>query len=79
MREVLVRTVNERYEQVMSKVTTHVEMVWGDHDTVAPVERERLALEYFADANLTVVENQGHMLPLEAPNELRMAVERCLG
>lgn len=78
MRDVLVRTVNERYEQLMPKVTTHVELVWGDQDTTAPVELERLALEFFPDANLKVVEHQGHMLPLEAPNELRLAVDRCL-
>lgn len=78
MREVLVRTVNERYEPLMSKVTTHVELIWGDHDTEAPIEIQRQALDLFLDAHLTVVDHCGHMLPIEAPAQLRMAVERCL-
>ncbi len=79
MREVLVRTVNERYEDLMQAVTAHVELVWGDHDTTAPVELERRALGLFPDAHLRVVDNCGHMVPVEAPGELRMAVDRCLG
>jgi len=78
MREVLVRSVNEQYEPLMSKVTTHVELVLGANDTAAPVALERRAVEFFRDVNLTVVEHIGHMIPLEAPQELRMAVERCL-
>ena len=78
MREVLVRMVNERYEHLLPTVKTHVEMVWGDQDTETPVELERQALELFPDASLHVVDQRGHMLPLEAPNELRTAVERCL-
>lgn len=78
MREVLIRSVNERYEQLMPKVRTHVELVWGDQDTATPIELERKALELFPDANLKVLEHCGHMLPLEASFELSMAVERCL-
>ncbi len=78
MREVLVRTVNERYEHVIPKVTAHVELIWGDHDTTTPVERQCEALELFVDAHLTVVDHCGHILPVEAPEALCEAVIRCL-
>ncbi len=44
MRDVLVRLVNERYDDALAALRCPVELVWGDDDAEAPVETAR-ALE----------------------------------
>ena len=41
MRDVLVRLVNERYDEALATLRCPVELVWGDDDTEAPVEGAR--------------------------------------
>lgn len=44
MREVLVRVVNEDYSQELRALRCPVTMIWGTHDTAAPIERARQAV-----------------------------------
>jgi pimeloyl-ACP methyl ester carboxylesterase len=80
MREVLVKAVNEDYEMqlgALRKQGMAVEMVWGEHDTAAPVavaERARALLG--DDANLTVVDGSGHLLDPPLAAALRAAIGR---
>jgi pimeloyl-ACP methyl ester carboxylesterase len=78
MRDVLVRLVNERYDDALAALACPVELVWGDDDTEAPVEGARALASTLAQAHLTVCPDAGHLLPLTAPAELRAAVERAL-
>ena len=41
MRDVLVRLVNERYDDALAALACPVELVWGDDDTEAPLEAAR--------------------------------------
>jgi pimeloyl-ACP methyl ester carboxylesterase len=82
MREVLVRVVNESYEQELAALTCPVELVWGRNDTdVSPAVAE-LAAELLrgrdVPVGLSLVE-AGHHVPLEAPDALRAAIDRCRG
>ena len=78
MRDVLVRLVNERYDDAVSQLRCPVELVWGDDDTEAPLESARALAAAIPQAHLTVCPGAGHLLPLTRADELRGAVERAL-
>jgi len=78
MRQVLVRVVNETYEEQLAALTCPTELVWGDDDAEVPVAVAEAAGRVLATPTLTVVPGAGHLLPLTAPDELRAAVERNL-
>ncbi|MGH9128233.1 MAG: alpha/beta fold hydrolase [Acidimicrobiales bacterium] len=77
MRQVLVRAVNESYEAQLAALRCDVELVWGEADTVAPLDGARQAAEALgARGRLSVCPGVGHLTPLEAPGALREALER---
>jgi pimeloyl-ACP methyl ester carboxylesterase len=76
---VLVRLVNESYEDVLPRVKVPVELVWGDGDTAAPVDvAERARSRFGRPAELTVVPGAGHLTVRTAPTEVRAALDRLL-
>jgi pimeloyl-ACP methyl ester carboxylesterase len=81
MRDVFVRVVNETndgtYLDALDEVRCPIELVWGENDTAAPVSVARAVADRIPAAKLTVLTGVGHLTPLEAPAELRAAVERC--
>jgi len=76
MRGVNVKAVNETYEEQLGRIRCPVELVWGEHDTAAPVSVAQAATALLADAHLTVVPGTGHLTPLEAPDALVAALAR---
>ena len=78
MRQVLVRLVNERYDEVLAAIRCPVILVWGDDDSVVPLEVARTAAGRFANARLVVVPGAGHLTPLTAPLVLHEAVSEGL-
>lgn len=79
MRDVLVRVVNETYEEQLGSITCPVELVWGEDDADVPVGvAEAAALRLSGPSNLTVVAGAGHFTPSTAPGELREAIARGL-
>jgi pimeloyl-ACP methyl ester carboxylesterase len=78
MRSVLVRVVNESYEEDLPRIACPVELVWGSNDTAAPVPMARQACRLLRNARLEVIEGGGHMTPLSAPDALRRSVDRLV-
>jgi pimeloyl-ACP methyl ester carboxylesterase len=82
MRDVLVRSLAETgdgtYRRALAAVVCPVELVWGEHDTAAPLEVAREALTVARDARLTVVPGGGHLTPTESPAALRAAIDRLM-
>jgi pimeloyl-ACP methyl ester carboxylesterase len=78
MRSVLVRVVNESYEEDLPRITCPVELVWGSNDTAAPLPMARQECGLLRSARLEVIEGGGHMTPLSAPDALRRSVERLV-
>lgn len=77
VRDILVRTVAERYDVQLAAVSCPVELVWGDRDTETPVSvAERVRDTLAVPARLTVCAGVGHLTPLAAPEALRQAIER---
>ncbi|HEY5111699.1 MAG TPA: alpha/beta hydrolase [Acidimicrobiales bacterium] len=79
MRDVLVANVNESYEDELTNIVVPVDFVWGENDTVVPLEvATRAASLLQSDHTLRVVVGVGHLLPLEAPEDLVSAVVKVL-
>ena len=78
MRDVLVRVVNESYEEQLAAITQPVELVWGDSDTAVLPEVANRAEALLAHSRLTIAGHVGHLLPTEAPDVLRAAIDRQL-
>lgn len=82
MREVLVATVNESYEDELSKLGVPVHLLWGADDTEVPVgvatEAARIVESSGSPVEVEVLEGIGHHVPLQAAEALRSAVIRML-
>lgn len=75
MREVLVRSVNESYEDELARLTMPVVLLWGAGDAeVPPRVAERAAELVGPSASLRVLSGVGHLVPTEAPGALAEAV-----
>jgi len=64
VRNVLVRTVNETYDDVIAGLRDYpgpIELVWGEHDTAAPADLAAQLAER-TGGTLTVVPDTGHLL-----------------
>ena len=79
MRDILVKVVNESYADELVKVESPVTMIWGEEDREAPLATARAAAELMSQAGVEVtletLPGVGHMVPHEAPERLRSAVE----
>ena len=78
MREVLVRIVNESYEDVLDSIACPVELVWGAEDSEAPLAVARAIAARLPHANLQVCEGAGHLLPTARPDALRTAIDSAI-
>ncbi|MGH9045005.1 MAG: alpha/beta fold hydrolase [Acidimicrobiales bacterium] len=79
MRDVLVRIVNETYDESLGALRCPVTLVWGEDDAVAPLAVARAAADFLGRSRLVVVPRAGHLTPLSAPEALRVAVLELLG
>lgn len=62
LRDTLVMLVNEDYRALLPSLACPVELVWGAHDTAAPLAMAREAAGLFGSATLTVSETSAHLL-----------------
>ncbi|HUY85535.1 MAG TPA: alpha/beta hydrolase [Acidimicrobiales bacterium] len=77
MRSVLVASVNESYEEVLSRITCPVELVWADDDAEVPIRVAEGLAAAITGSKLTICPGAGHILPLTAPEALRQAIQRA--
>jgi len=82
MRDVLVKVVNESYEEQLDALAVPVDLIWGADDREVPVDRARLAHRRLEEANcevrLRIVDGVGHDLPMSRPEVIRQAIEPML-
>ena len=78
MRAVLVRTVNESYEELLERIDCEVDLVWGERDQVVPVGVCERAETLIRHCHVTVCSGEGHLGPVLRPTELRRIVTRSL-
>jgi pimeloyl-ACP methyl ester carboxylesterase len=74
MRDVLVRLLSERYTESMSAIRCPVDLVWGERDDEVPLEVAARAQPIFPSAKLWTLPGVGHLVPTDAPRELRQVI-----
>lgn len=79
LRDILVRAVNETYEDELARIRVPVRLVWGSDDTAAPVAVAEAALGILTtagtDATLHVESGVGHDVHRLAPEAIGRAVK----
>lgn len=78
MRDILVKVVNESYEDELARVGCPVRMVWGADDMEVPLEVALRSADLVEDVNLDVIPECGHDVPGVAPERIRNAIEVLL-
>jgi pimeloyl-ACP methyl ester carboxylesterase len=79
LRDILVASVNESYEPELSSLTVPVTLLWGERDNEVPLDvAARAGTMLRPPHSLQVLPGVGHLLPLEAPEELTSAVVKAL-
>ena len=79
MRDVLVASVNESYEQELAHLVAPVTLVWGALDREVPLDiATRAAALLHGHHSLRVLDTVGHFVPSDAPGELVQSVREAL-
>ncbi len=78
MREILVKVVNESYEDQLRQIASPVKMIWGEIDKEVSVASAQVADRLLRDSKLEILEGVGHHVPLEAPEDLRRAIDSVM-
>ncbi|MGH8912623.1 MAG: alpha/beta fold hydrolase [Acidimicrobiia bacterium] len=82
MRDILVKVVNESYEEELVRLNVPVHLLWGAEDTEVPVSVAEAAARIIessgAQVDVEVLDGVGHHIPLTAPAALANAVGRML-
>jgi pimeloyl-ACP methyl ester carboxylesterase len=79
MRSVLVRVVNESYDEELAAIGCPVALLWGGRDqAVPPAMTEKAGRLLTAPTTVDIVEGAGHDVHLEAPDRLRAVLDKVL-
>ncbi len=79
LRDVLVASVNESYEDELARLRVPVTMVWGEGDVDVPVDvATRVGAMLKDPPTLRVLKGIGHLVPVEAPADLVASVREAL-
>ena len=78
MRDILVKVVNEGYQDQLRQIEQPVKMLWGENDEEVPVEVARVAGGLLGDSDLEILQGVGHHVPIEAPEALRRVIDSVM-
>jgi pimeloyl-ACP methyl ester carboxylesterase len=71
MRDVLVASVNETYQDELSNLELPVTLLWGEEDREVPLDVARRASGFLTTTHtMRSLPDVGHLVPTEAPDEL---------
>jgi pimeloyl-ACP methyl ester carboxylesterase len=75
MRDVLVVSVNESYEDELSRLEVPVTLLWGEEDPEVPLDvATRASARLTTTHTLRSIHGVGHLVPTDAPDELAAVV-----
>ena len=60
LRDTLVKAVNHNMSEILPKINTNVQLVYGEHDLIAPLENGKIADSLIPDSKLTVLHKENH-------------------
>jgi pimeloyl-ACP methyl ester carboxylesterase len=82
MRDILVKVIHETYEPQLQALQSPVTLLWGSADREVPVDVANRAAELISNAggkvDVEILEGIGHLVPVQAPDSLRRAIDRAL-
>jgi pimeloyl-ACP methyl ester carboxylesterase len=78
MRDIMVKTVNENYDDDLAAINCPTWMVWGENDTSAPTAAGKVASERIRGVTWRLVSGEGHLLTPGLGAAIRTAVEEAL-
>lgn len=83
MREILVKVISETYEEELAGLKKPMELLWGSRDTEVPLAVAHLAAAVARESGnedvwVSVADDVGHHLPIEAPLLLAGEVKSLL-
>lgn len=78
MRDIMVKTVNENYDDDLARITSPTWLVWGENDPAAPTAAGKVASERIRGARWTVVPGEAHLLTPVLSAAVRAAVNEAL-
>lgn len=83
MRDILVKVINESYEEQLAALNSDVLLLWGENDEDVPLVVAQEAARIIERAGNTgvrvsIVEGVGHHLPIESPEAIRHAMGSLL-
>jgi len=82
MRDILVKVINEDYEEQLRQIRSRVHLIWGEEDReVPPVVAEkalRVMRQAGVAAELEILPGVGHLVPIQSPDAITRAVEGVL-
>lgn len=70
MHNLYLSVVTEDQTELLHTISTHVQLLWGEHDTAAPVRIAREMHEKLSSSRLTIIPKLGHNLHHENPQLL---------
>jgi len=77
MRDIMVKTVNENYDDDLAAINCPTWMVWGENDTAAPTAAGKVASERIRGAMWRVVPGEAHLLTPTLGAAVRAAIEEA--
>ena len=82
MRDILVKVVNESYEDQLVRLESRVMLLWGSEDHEVPVEVAERSLRLIrhggGSAELEVLGGIGHHVPIQAPDAVARVLEEVM-
>ena len=78
MRTVLVKVLAESYDDEIRRLQCPITLVWGARDTVVPVAVAEAAIALALRAELEVLDDADHDLPLTHPDAIAAACRAML-
>lgn len=61
-----------------SRITSPTYIIVGSKDSLSPIKSMQLLQEHIPHATMSVIPNEGHIIPLENPSALGNAIMQCL-
>jgi pimeloyl-ACP methyl ester carboxylesterase len=78
MRDILVKLVSSSDEEYLPSVKQHAHLVWAQDDFEAPLPIGKKAAEILPDAELTIFDEGGHLLPTTRADDVRgLIIKAC--
>lgn len=72
-------TANPRLLGRLRHVTCPVTVLWGEHDALIPLAHGQALVAHLPDAELVVLADTGHLVPLERPDAFTASVRERTG